>query len=184
MIKLQNLYIYSLFLVLSCQNQERQTVANKYFDVKGFVNTQMADFEARKPTVTKRITMDDSVDVLTTNAIDWKSEFELFLQADINKPSYQASYEISRPDSNTYNYYLKSTEKLLVKNLMIVLDSLSKKPIFIKVLVKDVNKLYNSEKNLTMICDSKGVVQSYEVSGFQHLTMSDLKKYSVSGKIE
>jgi hypothetical protein len=173
-----------LLVMLSCKNEETQTKINKYFDLKDFVNKKISNLDSRKPSVEKKITMGDSTDVLITKNIDWKSELELFVQADLNKPSYVSSYEIARPDSNTYIYSLKSTEKLVVKTLTIRLDSVLKQPVFVEAQLKDVNKLYDSEKTLTMICDNQGAIKEYKIIGYQHLAMTDAKKYSIVGQIK
>ena len=65
----------------------------------------------------------------TTRDINWTRELELFTQADINKPALRSSYQITRPDSLTYQYTLKnSEERLTVRSLNVRLDAATRKP--------------------------------------------------------
>ncbi len=52
--------------------------------------------------------------MLNTNKIDWQKELELFLQADLNKQSYQLSYNKEETPQMAV-YTLKEGEKLPVK---------------------------------------------------------------------
>ena len=74
-----------------------------------------------------------------------------------------------------------------IKSLKIVIDEMSKQPKLVEALLKEENKLYDSEKRLSLTCTMRpeGVwlLKTYEINGFQHLTMSDKKPFSVKGTI-
>lgn len=180
--------LFALALILSgCQNPTDTNAPTSYFDLKGFIANQVTELNKRKPLVSKTMTMGNDKDSISTTAIDWTKELELFTQADLNKQAYQLSYDTTQPTPFTYVYVLKSGEKLPVKSLKIVVDETSKQPKLIEALLKEENKLYDSEKQLSLTCTMRpeGVwlLKTYEISGFQHLTMADKKPFSVKGII-
>ena len=178
----------ALFLVASCacQPASEANQAKTYYDLKGFLEQQIQHLNAQKPQVVKETAVGSTRDRQTTNAIDWAKELELFLQADLNKSAFKLSYTTTRPDSNTYEYRLKPTEKLLVKYLKIKLND-AKQVAFLEATVKQQNKLYDSEKHLLLTCakTTSGVWQlkTYEVLGFQKLAMSDKKTFLMRGSV-
>lgn len=179
--------IVSILIIGSCQNPTDTNASKNYFDLKGFIETQVTELNKRKPLVSKTMTMGTDKDSISTTAIDWAKELELFTQADLNKQAYQLSYEITQPTPDTYVYMLKSGEKLPVKSLKIVMDETSKQPKRVEALLKEENKLYDSEKQLSLTCtlrpEGVWLIKTYEISGFQHLTLADKKAFSVKGVI-
>jgi hypothetical protein len=175
------------FILGSCQNPTDTNAPATYFDLKGFIAKQVVELNKRKPLVSKTMTMGTDKDSIATTTIDWAKELELFTQADLNKQAYQLSYDITQPTPFTYLYVLKSGEKLSVKSLKIVVDETSKQPNLVEALLKEENKLYDSEKQLSLTCTLRPegiwLIKTYEISGFQHLTLSDKKPFSVKGAV-
>jgi hypothetical protein len=180
--------LFVLALLTACTSETETDLAKSYFDLKGFIETQVTELNKRKPLVSKTMTMGTDKDSISTTAIDWAKELELFTQADLNKQAYQLSYEITQPNPFTFEYVLKSGEKLTVKSLKVVVDETSKQPKLIEALLKEENKLYDSEKQLSLTCTLRPegiwLIKTYEISGFQHLTMADKKDFSVKGVIK
>ncbi len=176
-----------VFIFGNCQSPTDTDAPKNYFNLKGFIETQVIELNKRKPLVKKEMTMGSSKDNQQTSEIDWAKELELFLQADINKQAYQLSYHLSQPDANTYLYTLKNGEKLPVKSLKIIVDASSKQPGLVEALLKEENKLYDSEKKLYLTCTMRPegiwLIKSYEISGFQHLALTDKKAFSVKGTV-
>ncbi len=175
--------LYFLLILSSCQTPaETSTEPNAYYDVKGFVQSQIHLLSQQKPTIEKTMVVGQDEEKRTTKAVDWKKELELFLQSDINKPAFRQSYATERPDSLTYTYKIQTGEDLPVRFLKVVLDKNSGKPALIEAKISSKNKLYESEKNLAMRCEEKaGVwrVASYQIRGFQELVISDRKPFDV-----
>lgn len=180
--------LFVLALLTACTSDTETNLAKSYFDIKGFIANQVTELNKRKPLVSKEMVMGTDKDSISTTAIDWAKELELFTQADLNKQAYQLSYEITQPTPLTFQYVLKNGEKLPVKSLKIVLDAASKQPNLIEALLKEENKLYDSEKQLSLTCtlrpEGVWLIKTYEISGFQHLTLSDKKDFSVKGVIK
>lgn len=186
-----NYFLFSiicLFLLGSCQTPD-DTAQNKvYFDLKDFIEKQTVELDKRRPLVIKEMLIGKEQDKIETINIDWKKELELFIQADLNKQAFQLSYDISHPTPHTYLYSLKNGEKLSVKSLKVVVDETSKQPNLIEATLQEENKLYDSEKLLSLTCTMRpeGVwlIKTYQISGFQQLTLTDKKGFSVKGTIQ
>lgn len=177
-----------LFLLLtSCGREEAQDDGPKlYYDLKGFIENQIIYLNDKKPEISKTARLGGESEISTTREVDWKKELELFVQADLNKPSYRQSYDIARPDSTHYEYKLRSDVNLPVRYLKIETDSVLKQPLYIEALIHTSNKIYNSEKKVVMRLETKDnllQVNSYEVDGYQKLALMDKKVFSIRTKI-
>jgi hypothetical protein len=181
--------IFALMAValMSCENSEVEGNDEKYYyDLKGFINNQIIVLNEKKPKVSKELTMDGHKEVSTTHDVDWKKELELFIQSDLNKPSYRQSYKVIRADSLSYEYILKPGEDLPIRHLDIKLDQATHQPVAVKALLKSENKIYTSEKNISLTCLKKEnllEVVSYSVVGYQKLAFMKRKSFNVSAKI-
>ena len=179
--------IISIFLI-SCDNPKKDSVQiKKYFDLKGFMERQIAELDQKKPVVDKTMKMGEEQNSRSSNEINWKKELELFLQADINKPAYIQSYIVSRPDSSTYEYGLKQGQDLPVRYLKIKLDKANGMPVRIEAQLKSQNKLYESEKNINLSCQIKGEsckILTYHISGFQKLATMEKKPFVIEAVIK
>ncbi|RAK01974.1 hypothetical protein LX87_00088 [Larkinella arboricola] len=179
-------YRYALVLLLgltACTNPAKEAPAGTYYDLKTYIEKQISELQKQKPTVVKRAGFGEEEEQQTTKDIDWSRELDLFLQADINKQAYQTSYQKSRPDSLTYEYTLKSTERLPVRFLRIELDSVTHQPRRIKATLRTKNSLYESERNVWLETE-KGRIKQYHIDGFQQLAWLDAKPFSVEGNIK
>ncbi len=177
------LSLYFLILFSACQTPtETRTGPNAYYDVKSFVQNQIKLFSQQQPLIEKTMVVGGDEEKRSTKEVDWQKELELFLQADINKPAYRLSYATTRPDSLTYEYTLQTEEDLPVRFLKVVLDKENGKPAAIEAKISSENKLYESEKNLSMRCEEKAgnwQITTYQIKGFQELVISDRKPFDV-----
>lgn len=177
-----------LLALTSCQSPaESNTEPNAYYDVKGFFQTQIQLLSQQQPTIEKTMVVGQDKEKRTTKEVNWKKELELFLQADINKPAFRLSYAIQHPDSLTYEYIIQTKEDLPVRFLRVVLDENSGQPALIEAKISSKNKLYESEKNLSMRFKEKAGawrIASYQIKGFQELVISDRKPFEVRVKVE
>jgi len=190
--KITSLFYVSFVLLVGlqitgCQNSSDTQSPKNYFDVKGFIGTQIKELSKRKPLVIKQMVVGESTGQKQTTDIDWAKELALFSQADLNKQAYQLSYTITKSGKNTLIYSLKSSENLPVKSLKIVLNAETQQPEQMAILLHEENMLYDSEKKLSLTCTMRpeGVwlIKTYTVEGFQHLSMADKKIFSVKANI-
>lgn len=180
-------FLIGIYLT-ACRSEVEEASGQEkiFYDVRGFIETQATNLNKLKPEVIKSTAMGVEKNEVSTRDIDWTKELELFAQADINKPSFKQSYTESKPDSATYIYVSKEGDRLPVRKLTIKVDE-SNQPLFIDALLRTENKLYSSEKNISLQCESvKSVlrIKSYRISGFQKLATMDQKPFLVDAKIE
>jgi hypothetical protein len=186
--------VYSVLLLVtlllsSCNDPNQQNQPSVYYDVLGYVKGQIADLSAKKPLISKMVAINEKRNQQTTRDINWTRELELFTQADINKPALRSSYQITRPDSLTYQYTLKnSEERLTVRSLTVHLDSITRKPGQIEAILQTKNPLYSSERHLLLqsgpVANGQWGVQHYTVSGFQKLPYFDKNEFRVDGRVK
>lgn len=182
----------ALFVLLgggsACTDTAQQNAAPVYYDVAGYVDAQITALSKAKPMVSKRALMGRKTQQISTQTLNWSRELELFKQADINKPALRQSYTIARPDSLTYLYTLKPTEKnLTVRRLLVQLDSVTHQPRRIEATMESENPLYTSQRNVLLESEPTGTdkwrVRHYRLQGFQHLIISDKKAFDVEGTV-
>ena len=174
------------FLLLSCEAERTEDKNKVYYDLKGFIDNQIVYLSEKKPEVSKTTMLDNKRELIKSKEIDWKKELELFSQADINKPAYRQSYDVSRKDSLHFEYTLKPQMDLPVQYLKITLDSMTSQPIHVQALLKSQNKIYTSEKEIELFCGSKDNVRElsfYRVKGYQKLILMDKRSFDISSKI-
>jgi len=179
----------SVLGISSCSNPAQSDQPNVYFDVLGYVNQQIAGLSTQKPLVKKEATINKDRNEHMTRDIDWARELDLFTQADINKPALRSSYQITRPDSLTYQYTLKpSEERLTVRSLTVRLDDKTHQPQRIEAVLKTKNALYSSERHLTLNSGSVGQnnwrIMQYKLAGYQKLSYFDSSTFRIEGRLQ
>ena len=180
--------IIIILLLSGCdQPQEKAKEKKIYYDLKGFIETQIEFLSEQKPIVDKVMSVSGKNESRSTREVDWKKELELFIQADINKPAYSKSYAVSKPDSLTSVYTLKTEENISVKSVRIQLDKNTGNPVLIQALLRSENKLYQSEKNVELHCNSESNqwhLTSYSIKGYQKLATMDRKDFDIQAKVK
>lgn len=81
-------------LFFGCAPKEGNVKMEKlpYFDVKSFLDLELAKLDGSKVSKISRINGEEKEVELTYSLEQWKEEFEVFYQADINLPSLATSY--------------------------------------------------------------------------------------------
>lgn len=182
-------FALSVLGISSCSNPAKSDQPNVYFDVLGYVNQQIAGLSTQKPLVKKDAMINKDHSEHMTRDIDWARELDLFTQADINKPALRSSYQITRPDSLTYQYTLKpSEERLTVRSLTVRLDAKTHQPQQIEAVLKTKNPLYSSERRLTLNSGAVGQnnwrITRYKLAGYQKLSYFDSSTFQIEGRLQ
>jgi hypothetical protein len=174
-------------LFMGCTEADESEGTSKidvYYDLEGFIEEQVVLLNRQKPMVTKTVEKDEESETRNDPAVDWNKELELFKQADINKAALKSSYEISQSDSLHYEYKLKKGESALVQQLSIVIDPNSRKPSEVNAQLVNHNKLFDSEKRISLKCVSNnGIwrISFYEIKGYQKLSVFSESSYYIKG---
>lgn len=178
-------------LLAACGPGEDATVrpvpANRkpnYFDVKGFLDSQVATLNRQQPVVEKQVRLrDGNVETTRVTKTDWSKELQIFYQADINKPALRGAYDIepvNQPNGPSATYKKKPAVEATVRELTI--NKGANYPTAITATIIQDNPLFYSEKKLQLQAGSKGL-QSYSVEGIQKLVMFDTVRYTVRTRI-
>ncbi|MDF7812550.1 hypothetical protein [Hymenobacter sp. YC55] len=180
-----------LLLLATCGPGEdatvRPTPANRkpnYFDVKGFLDSQVAMLNRQQPVVEKQVRLrDGKLETTRVTKTDWSKELQIFYQADINKPALRGAYEVvpvNQANSSSTTYKKKPAVEASVREL--VVGKATDHPEAITATIIQDNPLFYSEKKLQLQADSNGL-RSYSVEGIQKLVMFDTVRYTVRTRV-
>ena len=165
----------------------RPTPANRkpnYFDVKGFLDSQVATLNRQQPVVEKQVRLrDGKAETTRVTKTDWSKELQIFYQADINKPALRGAYEVestNQADNPSTTYKKKPAVEASVRELIV--SKGTDFPEAITATIIQDNPLFYSEKKIQLRASSKGL-QSYSVEGIQKLIMFDTVRYTVRTRI-
>lgn len=171
-----------LLLLAACSQPQQAKRTNAYFDLKGFLNGQIAALNAQKPLVSKTALVGEQPETHQTVPVDWARELELFEQADLNKPAYANSYFTEEISKTTTTYRLKSGEDLPVQYLEVIKDENTGQPLKVKATLRTKNYLYESERTLSLTAQN-GRLAAYEIDGFQQMFYGDPEPFHLEGRI-
>jgi hypothetical protein len=102
------LFVFPILLLLSaCQMRESAESGGPkpFFDLKGYMNAQVEDLNARQPTLEKRIQVDGQTETHQFDSLNYEEELRMFLRSDINRKAWFDKYEA---DSTLENGALQS----------------------------------------------------------------------------
>lgn len=171
-----------LLLLAACSQPRQANRTNAYFDLKGFLDQQIAALNVEKPLVSKTALAGEQPETRQTRRVDWAKELELFGQADLNKPAYANSYFTEEISRTTTTYRLKSDEDLPVQYLEVIKDEKTGQPLKVKATLRTKNYLYESERTLSLTARN-GRLTGYEIEGFQQLFYGDPEPFHLEGRI-
>ncbi|KYG78564.1 hypothetical protein MB14_17690 [Roseivirga ehrenbergii] len=161
-----------------------------YFDLVELLDEQIAEFEVKRPVLTKELNVSGETDRVTIqldSAKQWKEELGLFYQADINKLGLETSYtteEISTGVNTKKVIDSAKTERPAVRSIdyNYTDDQLES----IRIIIRDENPIYKFEKELNLyfhIEQGKSILSSFTISGDQSMILKDELNYSLKATI-
>lgn len=160
----------------SCIKNETEVVQEEYFfSLKNYFESEAQRLTNQHSVIKKEVKRNATSEEKEIEIEDWKKEFGLFIESDINKISWKDSYqEINHQD--TLIYQSKDPE-LRTQEIVIIKENEKIKEISIKNVVK--NYLYNSLENLVYFPDSL-----YQVNKTQDVIVLGANKYEISGRFK
>jgi hypothetical protein len=101
------LLLFPLLLLTACQMRENAISGGPkpFFDLKGYMNAQIEDLNARQPALEKRIQVDGQKETQQFDSLDYAKELSMFLRSDINRKAWFDKYTA---DSTLQNGNLQS----------------------------------------------------------------------------
>lgn len=167
------LFIGSLNFI-SCSSSGTSETAPVYFDLLGYFNQQSSQLHTRKMEVEKTIQKNGVKEQQHIQNINWKQELSLFMESDINKPSWSNSYATEHA-GDTLRYITRDTT-LLTRKIELIGAPKAVREIHIHNRVS--NPLYTSDTHLSYFADSL-----YRMEKVQTVRFTGTNTYVVEGLI-
>lgn len=169
------LYIFALIVLLSsCSNNPKASDTKVYFDIRSFFESEATRLKKTNPFIEKQVMQNVDQEIKRLRIQDWNNELNLFIESDINKPSWRKSYAISNTRNETV--YTAMEDKLRTRKVVIE-KSIRGEVIHIYIQNHTQNLLYTSSETLNYYPDSL-----YQISKQQEVRLLGTNNYSISGK--
>jgi len=168
------LYLFPLLLISSCTETKNkdQAASLTYFDIKGYFQGEAIRLTQEKPLILKKIVKNASEESKEIRIKDWNKEFSLFIESDINKPSWVSSYSVKTIDDTTI--YSALSADLRIREIKVTKDADKIHSISIKNDV--INDLYKSREALFYYPDSL-----YRIVKQQNVRVLGINDYQIIG---
>ena len=172
----KSIFACILLALTSCTLKEQEKANTKtYFDLPNYFKQEANRLAKARPMINKTIEVNGKSETREVKIDNWEKEFDLFVQADINKASWRGSF--TPTVANNLQVYTSQSNKIPVKRLEV--SYTGNKVASIKVFVTNTNDLYTSNDSLSYYPDSL-----YRIKKVQHIKLMSEKKYEVTGKFK
>ena len=165
------------FTLLACMPACKPQIKNNgAFDLSGFIKKDAARLKKLNKPVTKTVSHNGITETKIVHVDNWEQELGLFIDADINKPTWKSNYDVTAEDSLLV-YRAKDKDKdLKVRYLLI--NRNGQKVRWILIYTKTENILYKTTQKLVYFPDSV-----YSIDMVQHVKTMGTNVYKVRGVI-
>jgi hypothetical protein len=147
---------------------------NGAFDLRGLLTKDAAKLNKLNPAVIKTVTHNGVSETKTVHIPDWAQELSLFIDADINKPSWKSNYKVNDEDSLLV-YHAKDPDQKVQE---LIIKRNKQKVSWILIYTRTKNKLYYSAQRLTYFPDSL-----YRIDMSQRVRVIGTNNYNIQGII-
>jgi|GEM_PF-3631482 len=162
-------------------NDEAVPKTNVDFDMKTFVNDWIAEMQKGHYYLEKTVNLDTESEIRQIENPDWKKEWSLFLETDLNslilKDEFIKSVEKNRDDGHTEIYTAQKNTQLY-RHIAIGFDP-KNKPIAISIHKAQKSFLANMEEYL----DINKQLNSYRIEKRESVIFSNEETILISGNI-
>ncbi|MFB2118894.1 hypothetical protein [Parapedobacter sp. 2B3] len=168
----------ALLAIPSCSNPEGTStarhVASAYFSLADYFTEEAARLQRADPEIIKTVSKNGDGEQKKVRVTDWRTEFGLFIDADINKPAWQGSYRV---DSTDFSLTYTSTDPNLRTKEIRVEKSDAGTITHVRVTNAVHNMLYQTDELLEYYVDSL-----YRITKQQHVRIIGKSHYTVTGE--
>ena len=153
----------------------KETADTQFFDLKGFLDTQVNVLEEKGFSVTKKTNLQGKLSEKKVQDIEWKDEFAFFYASDINTPQLRDRYKIEKTPKKWS--FKTDEENLTVKEMEIYFENENDTSFGnvkeILILQKDKNILYENNRALRFKV-ANGVLEIYSINGSENVILNKL----------
>jgi len=171
------LCIFYLFSITSCADTSKEAEVQEfsYFDIKGYFEKEVAKLSVENPLVYKEVYKNRQKEAKEVAINDWQKELSLFIESDINKPSWKNSYSFERSDDTVI--YRALEDELRTRKIEII--KIGEKVLSIYIENSASNELYKSNEQLFYFPDSL-----YRIIKKQQVRILGENQYEIVGKLK
>lgn len=160
-------------LILASCNGAEQRSAPGYIDLRKFFEDESIRFEKSKVKIDKSVSRNGVSERKKNISVDWKNEFSLFIESDINKPAWRNSYSITA--DSLHVLYAALDSNLRTRSILLKKDAQGRL-IQVSILNRTRNSLYNSTETLSYVTDSM-----YAILKHQDIVLLGSNDYEITG---
>lgn len=171
-----NILLAAVLLLVSCTSNETEQQQAKYFNVRNFFEGEAKRLSAEHFVLKKRTVLDTKQDSIFLNQVDWKKEFDLFTNADINKPAWKNSFRIDsiNSDSTLSLLYTALDSSISVRKMQI--NKVGNKLTSLFIRKSSTNFIYKTVQELKYTSNTE-----FSIEGSQNVLWFYHTSYSVTG---
>jgi hypothetical protein len=148
--------VFLVIFNIACKpNVSDNGTTQKYFDVKGYFESEVARLTKQNKPVLKTVRYNKNVETKTIFIKDWASELDFFKSADINKPAWKDSYSVDT--SGGFMIYKAKDPSL--KMVEMIVKKQGTKVKWVLIFNQTKNLLYQTKEKLTYFPDSVYLIQ-------------------------
>lgn len=170
----------------SDQNIAPQAEQPAYFDVPGFINSQIALLEKESVNLQKTVGMEgEKPETRIVKDPDWTTELALFREIDLNKKALSGSYTQTKtvlPDGEKLLYTLNEDVSAPIVSLEIRKNK-QDQVTDLQAVYEQKNTLFYNREIRTLKTNSQHKITAYQISGVQKVLLFDSLAYRVSSKL-
>lgn len=177
-----NLICFCCLLLLgACKTKsESQTDFKPFFDLVHYFNMESIRLDTLHVVVHTTVLLNGEISNTIDSTPDWDKAFQLMKGFDINKAATASEYIADTAYQNNGNMHIhieSQNEKLIVKSMRIILDSLFN-PILIEIAAADVSFFKEEAFTYSYIPN-----KAYGVQGTRKGLFSEPKAYEIVGEL-
>lgn len=183
----------TLFLLLaaisfSCADLKPKEV-DLYFDLKSQLLEQAESLEEDKIELTKFAVVngDSAASSFVPDSLGWADEFQIILDADINKPALRGQFTITKRDDDNSNLKIQefkaNSKDITVQYLRIYYLDEVEKIKKIEITQNESNSIFQSSKEIALHFDEikgKNRLTDYNIKGYQKMLLQDRVDFDIN----
>lgn len=146
--------------------------ANNYFDLKKYFTEEASRISKNYPQIKKSVSRNGETETKIVSIQNWPAELALFIESDINKPSWQRSYR--KEVSGNFKIYTALDKSLRTRKIVIKQEK--KQVIWILIENYTRNELYSTIEKLSYFPGSH-----YEIRKNQSIRLLGRNQYLITG---
>lgn len=181
-----------VLLMLSCNQQEKANGAegSTYFSVASLLNEQVGLLLSLDAALEKQVTSDgetETIELSPKDSAEWKSQLQLFFDADISRPGYTGAYfveELPAISSLSKTIYTAKKKQNFVRVMECTYQEGSLKEVRLELSKK--NEVFNLNQELFLYFNldtGESRLSSFSIKGDEKMKLKQGLSFDVNGTI-